>query len=174
MIALIERIEQGLLGLSILSGFATLLIILAVMMDVTGRFLFNAPLHGAVEVSELLMVVLVFFGLAGAQQQRQNYAIEVLVRHFPEWLQKLFELLGYVICLVVVVLLAWPSSLQAISSFERGEAGFGIVPFPIWPARVLLAVGLWLLAVQFACDIYRFIVGMPRQIDEGALEKAVD
>lgn len=174
MIALIERIERGLLSLSILSGFATLLIIVVVCLDVAGRFLFNAPLHGGVEMSELLMVVLVFFGLAAAQQQRQNYSIELLTRHFPEWLQRCFELAGYIACLAIVILLAWPSSKQAIASFERGEAGFGIVPFPLWPARILLAIGFWLLAVQFACDIYRFLVGKPRVIATSSVEKAVE
>jgi len=174
MIALVERVERWLLSLSILSGFATLLIIGVVMLDVSGRFFFNAPLHGGVEFSELLLVVLVFFGLAAAQQQRQNYAIEVLMRHFPMWLQRIFELLGYVACLVIVVMLAWPSSKQALSSFERGEASFGILPFPLWPARVLLAVGLWLLAIQFACDIYRFIVGKQRVHVTSAPGEALD
>jgi TRAP-type C4-dicarboxylate transport system permease small subunit len=174
MIALIERVERGLLALSILSGFATLLIIIVVCADVAGRFMFNSPMHGGVEFSELLMVVLVFFGLAAAQQQRQNYSIELLTRMFPEWAQKLLELIGYVTCLAIVILLAWPSSKQALQSFERGEAGFGIVPFPLWPSRVLLAVGLWLLAVQFSCDIYRFLVGQPRVIAPTAAEKAME
>jgi TRAP-type C4-dicarboxylate transport system permease small subunit len=121
-----------------------------------------------------LMVVLVFFGLAAAQQQRQNYSIELLTRHLPDWAQKLLELLGYATCLAIVLLLAWPSSKQAMMSYERGEAGFGIMPFPLWPARILLAIGLWLLAVQFACDIYRFLVGQPRIVAPTAAEKAVE
>lgn len=156
MTTLVDRIERALLALSIVSGFATLLIILIVTLDVAGRFLFNTPFDGGVEASELLMVVLVFFGLAAAQQQRQNYAIELFVRHLPVAGQRIFELFGYVVGLVIVVLLAWPSSKQALSSFERGEAGFGVLPFPLWPARILLAAGLWLLAVQFLCDLYRF------------------
>lgn len=166
MSGLVARIERSLLALSIISGFATLLIILVVTIDVAGRFLFNAPFHGGVEISELLMVVLVFFGLAAAQQQRQNYAIELLVRHFPAWLQRAFELFGYVATLAIVVFLAWPSSKQALSSFDRGEAGFGVVSFPLWPARILLAAGLWLLALQLLGDIYRFVTGQPRSLTD--------
>lgn len=174
MIALVERIERLLLSLSVISGFATLLIILIVVTDVTGRFLLNLPFHSGVELSELLLVVLVFLGLAAAQQQRQNYAIDILTRHFPPWLRGLFELAGYAACLFIVVLLAWPSSKQAIASFERGEAGFGIVPFPLWPARIILAIGLWLLAMQFVCDIYRHLAGTPRRNVHAAPEKAFE
>lgn len=106
-----------------------------------------------------MLVCLVFLGLAAAQQQRQNFAVDILTQHFPVWLQRSLELTGYVICLAIIVMIAWPSSKQAIASFQRGESGFGIVPFPVWPARAILALGLWLLAMQFACDIFRHLSG---------------
>jgi TRAP-type C4-dicarboxylate transport system permease small subunit len=163
MLALIEAVERLLIRLGVVSGFATLLITLVVVFDVGGRSFFNSPFHSGVEIAELLMIVLVFFGLAAAQQQRQNYAIDLVSRHLPMSVQRVLEFLGYLFCLGVVVLLAWLCSKQAISSFERGEAGFGIVAFPLWPARFLLALGLWLLAVQFVCDILRLLAGKPRE-----------
>lgn len=162
MLPLIEAVEWLLSRLGVLSGFATLLVTLIVVADVAGRSIFNAPLHSATEVSELLLVTLVFLGLAGAQQKRQNYAIDVASRHLPVPLQNFLETLGYVFCLVLTVGLAWFSTKQALSSYSRGEAGFGIIAFPIWPARLILAVGLWLLSVQFVCDILRYLTGQPR------------
>lgn len=157
MTNLVAHIERLLLRLGIISGFATLVIIVIVIIDVGGRAIFNSPLHSGVELSELLLVSLVFLGLSAAQQQRQNFAIELFTRNLPLPVQTAFELVGYVVCLGIVVLLAWPSTSQAISSFNRNEMGFGIVAFPIWPARGILAVGLWLLAIQFCCDIYRLV-----------------
>lgn len=168
MIGLVERIERLLIRLGIVSGFATLMIIVIVVIDVAGRAIFNNPLHSGVESSELLLVCLVFFGLAAAQQQRQNYAIELFTRNLPMRVQSAFEFVGYVVCLAIVILLAWPSTQQAISSFNRNEMGFGIVAFPIWPARIVLAVGLWLLALQFLCDIYRLATGQTRASAQGS------
>ncbi|MGE0768399.1 MAG: TRAP transporter small permease [Hyphomicrobiaceae bacterium] len=162
MTPLVELIERLLLRLGVISGFATLMILIIVVVDVAGRAIFNSPLHSGVEISELLLVTLVFLGLGAAQQQRQNFAIEVFVRHLPRTFQTALELIGYLVCIGIVVLLAWPSTDQAIASFNRNEMGFGIVPFPIWPARFLLAVGLWLLALQFLCDIYRLTTGQSR------------
>lgn len=133
-----------------------------VVIDVVGRAALNEPLHSGIEISQLLLVSLVFLGLSAAQQQRQNFAIEVFTRNLPVPVQHAFKLVGYVVCLGIVALLAWPSTNQAISSFNRNEMGFGIVAFPIWPARIVLAVGLWLLAVQFLCDIYRLATGQVR------------
>jgi TRAP-type C4-dicarboxylate transport system permease small subunit len=151
----------------VLSGFATLMITLLVVGDVAGRTFLDAPLHGATEMSELLLVVLVFLGLASAQQKRQNYAIDVVSRQLPVSLQGVLEHLGYLVCLLLTVGLAWFTTKQALASYARGEAGFGIIPFPIWPARFLLAMGLWLLSLQFVCDLIRYVIGHPRVIAEG-------
>lgn len=165
MSCILDRIERLLVRLGIVSGFATLLIMAIVCVDVAGRSIFNAPLHSGTEISELLLVSLVFLGLAAAQQQRQNFAIDVLMRHFPPAVQRVFDGVSYAVCLGLLVLLAWPSSKQALMSLERGESGFGIVAFPIWPARIVLAVGLWLLALQFAIDLYRLLSGRRRPDD---------
>lgn len=166
--AFIELIERLLVRLGIISGFATLIIMVIVVIDVSGRAIFNAPFHSGVEISELLLVSLVFLGLASAQQKRQNFAIEILSRYLPPRAQKGLVLIGYVVCLVIVVLLAWPSVNQAISSFNRNEMGFGIVAFPVWPARILLALGLMLLVVQFAIDILRLATGRERTAEANA------
>lgn len=170
MTAVIEKIERILMVLGAASGLATLLIMISVVADVSGRFFFNRPIHGATELSELLLVAMVFFGLAATQQNRQNYAIDMIARHLPARLQTLLDLFGYLFCLAVSVTLAWFSSRQALDSFARGEAGFGIVPFPIWPARFILATGLWLLALQFLFDALRLLAGNPRAAATGSHE----
>lgn len=162
MLPLIEAVERQLARLGIASGFATLLITLVIVADVFSRAVFNAPLHMSTEISELLLVILVYLGLAAAQQNRQNFAIDIASRRLPEGLQALVEALGYLFSLVLIATLAWLSTKQAYSAFERGEAGFGIISFPIWPARFLLALGLWLLASQLLCDVLRYCLGIPR------------
>lgn len=164
MLPLIEAAESVLLRLGVVSGLSTLLITLVVVVDVAGRWAFNSPLHSGTEISELLLVVMVFLGLAGAQQSRQHYAIDLFSRQLPEKLQLVLEHLGYVFCFVLVATLAWLSTKQAMSAFERGEAGFGIIAFPIWPARFILAAGLWLLALQFLCDVLRYLIGAPKVV----------
>jgi TRAP-type transport system small permease protein len=168
MIQLIEVIERALMRLGVASGIATLLITVVVVVDVAGRVIFNNPIHGATELAELLLVGMVFFGLAAAQQGRQNYSIDIATRHLPPSMQGLVDLLGYIVSLGIVAVLAWLSTKQAFVSFERGEAGFGIIPLPIWPARFVLAVGFWLLSLQFVCDILRHLVGQPRILTQAS------
>lgn len=59
---------------------ALVLMALAVIttVDVTGRYLFNAPLRGAFESSELLLVVLVFAALPRVTWHRQHLTVSMI------------------------------------------------------------------------------------------------
>lgn len=145
--------------LGALSGFATLAIMVVVVLDVAGRALFNSPLPGGNEFSELLLVGMIFLGLAAAQQQRQHFAIEIAVQHLPPRARRYVEIAGWLVSLALVGLLGWLSAQQAWASMLKAEASYGTISFPIWPARMVLAFGLGLLAVQFAVDIVRRVRG---------------
>ncbi|WP_170216266.1 TRAP transporter small permease [Allostella humosa] len=148
-----RTIQRLALGLGILSGFGTVVMMLLIVADVAGRTFFNVSLPGSSELAELLLVAMIFLGLAAAQQRREHFNIELATQYLPPLVKQVVALAGWVISLAVVGLLAWLSSKQAWTAFLRDEASYGIIAFPIWPARMLIAFGLALLAVQILLDI---------------------
>ena len=68
-----------------------------------------------------------------------------------------------ILSIVGVGLLALMSTENAIASVQRGESSFGVIAFPIWPGRVAVAVGLWLLCLQFFLDLLRAALGRARE-----------
>jgi TRAP-type C4-dicarboxylate transport system permease small subunit len=148
--------------LGTLSGFATLAMMVVVVLDVGGRTFFNTPIAGGNESCELLLVGMIFFGLAAAQKQRQHFAIEIATQHLPAAAQRWVKLFGWLVSFAIVGLLAWVSAKQSWTSMLRGEASYGTISFPIWPARMVIAVGLGLLALQFALDTVRLLGGEDR------------
>ena len=153
MVAITRRFQRLTLGLGIFTGFGTILIMVAVVVDVACRSLFNAPLAGASEFSELLLVAMIFLGLAAAQQRREHFAIDLVTQYLPPVVKRTVRLAGWLVSLAVVALLAWLSARSAWMSFLRSEASYGTTAFPVWPGRAVLAFGLVLLAVQLAVDI---------------------
>lgn len=153
---LIARQFQRLtLQLGILSGFGTLLMTIVIVADVAGRVFFNAPIPGGNEFSELLLIAMIFLGLAAAQQHRQHFAVELVTQHLTPAVKRWVDIGGWLVSLAVVGLLTWLSAKQAWLAMLRGEASYGTVSFPIWPARAILAFGLGLLSLQLAVDILR-------------------
>ena len=51
--------------------------------DVAGRYLFNNPIPATYEITEMLMVLVVFLGLGYTQASRSHIRVETVVRFLP-------------------------------------------------------------------------------------------
>lgn len=160
---LIERFTRQ---LGVLGGFATLMVMIVIILDVAGRTFFNAPIPGGNELSELLLVVLIFLGLAAAQQGRNHYTVDIVTHLLGPVAQRRLETIGMVVSLLVVGLLAWLSAKHAWQAMLQGESSYGTISFPIWPARVVIAFGLGLLALQLIIDIVKTLCSLDRPAED--------
>ncbi len=153
MVGLFVAISRFSIAVGSLSGVATGLMMIVIIVDVVGRAFFASPLPLATEISVMLLIVKVFLGMAGAQATDSNLQVTVLVDALsPRWrrLQRIGSLL---VSLAGVSVIAWLSIRYAISSTAEGEMSFGVHAWPIWPERIILAAGLGLLVVQLLSDL---------------------
>lgn len=156
---LIAMIEQVNVVTGVLSGVTTLIITLIIVADVAMRSLFNAPIAGATETSTLLMIALVYLGLASVQVYKENFRVEVALTILPRRWRRWQELAASLIATVAIGIFSWRTGSEAYRSFMRNEVEYGAIDFPVWPARIIIAVGLILLTLQLACDCARLIFG---------------
>jgi len=154
-LAWIDRLH---LWLGSLSGLAILLMILLIVPDILGRKFFNTTIPGASEANVLLLVILVYLGLAGAQARKAHFRVSFLVEALPAGLQRALKILTTLLSLLFIAMVAWLTCRSAWMSTLQGESSFGIVRFPIWPSRIAVALGLVLLGLQLAVDLLRLIL----------------
>lgn len=167
----VEKIS-GILGG--LSGFTTLIITITVIMDVALRAILNAPIPGATEFSTLLLVALVYLGLASVQAGKSNFSVEIIVAHLPPRVRRAQETLVTLLSAAAVGLLVWYTGKEAWISTMRGEMTFGAITFPVWPSRIIVTFGLAILWLQLVCDVLRLIfLGLPVPAGEDAEIKGV-
>src|SRR5437763_1104197 len=92
-------------------GAAASAILLAMMLltvaDVTGRYLFNRPVRGAFEVTELMLVVLIFAGLPLVSYADEHALMDFVDRLLRARTRRLLEGLVHLVCAAVMLLLAW-------------------------------------------------------------------
>lgn len=150
-------------GLSVGTGFLIGVITLIVCADVASRALLGASIHSAGEIAILLMVAMIFLGFAGAQADRANYSVELVTGMMPPRSRAALAVLTTALACAAIALLAWYSTRRAMVSFGQGEATYGVIAFPVWPSRIVIAVGLWVLALQLFADVLatlaRFVSG---------------
>ena len=143
---------------AILSGIALLLMMLAGAADVFGTNLDvvglrSRPIPATFEFMGAMMVVTVFLAVSFAQHDRRHIRVELLVRRLPAFWQKSADVLQFALGAILFGLIArytWPAAIHA---FNVGEYATGIINFPLWPARFILAFGVTLMTVQCLFDM---------------------
>lgn len=120
-------------------------------LDIVG--LRSRPVPAAFEFMATMMVVTVFLAVSLGQSRRGHIRVEVIVNRLPPALQKAANVLQYVLSALLFGLIArfaWPAAMH---SFNVGEYAPGIINFPIWPARFILAFGASLMTLQCLFDL---------------------
>lgn len=143
---------------------AAALILFALMVlttaDVVGRYFFNAPILGVFEITEFMMVCIVFFSMAPTQAQKGHVAVDILVSLFSKRLQNVFEFLNYFLSMGILTLVTWKSIARGFEVMGTGEFS-GTLRIPVYPFVFMLALGCAALCVEFLKDLSGKLRGDP-------------
>lgn len=152
------RLRRGVHAAARLAALISALCVVALMLtttaDVLRRTATGRALPGSVEYGELLMVGMVFLGLAYAQHQKEHVSVSVLTSRLPVRSAMVVRTTGM---LTMVGFLLWLSVAaygEAMRSLASGEYRFGLLQVPMWPARLVIPVGVALLALETLIDLW--------------------
>jgi TRAP-type C4-dicarboxylate transport system permease small subunit len=136
-------------------AIAALCLLCAVtVVDVTGRYLFNSPQLGAVEMGEFLMVVLTFGGLALAELRGGHIDVDFFVGSLPARARVLLEAGAALLGSAFWGFVAWRAALHAGSIYEAGEVSPNLA-LPTWPFYLTVTVGCGLFAIALLGRVLR-------------------
>lgn len=140
--------------LSYIGNFALAAMMLLSTVDVIGRYFFNAPVLGAYEITEYLMLIMVFSYLALAQSEKAHINVDIVFNHLPAGLRHVLERLNHLVCLLMMLLVSW-MSLQRIWELKRtGEASV-LLKIPDYPFALFLVIGCLVFCLEFLKDVFR-------------------
>lgn len=104
LIALFDRLTRW---LHYLSGVLLVGLMLMIVANVVGRWLFNVPVQGSVELTEVAMVGIVFMGLAYAQVNEDHIRVDLLYEQLGDRGRRVLGLFAALVSFVTVVVLTW-------------------------------------------------------------------
>ena len=129
--------------------FAMMLLTFA---DVVGRK-FVASIPGSLELTELLMLVVIFVGLPLASLKGEHVFFDLLDQLLPESLRRFQALLSNGVCAALLLGAAWLVFVRAGRTIEQGDItaqlAIPVGPFQYGAAALLLLTGfvhLYLMA----------------------------
>jgi TRAP-type transport system small permease protein len=136
-----KRLLELLCGL--LSGVALFAIMALTFFDVLGRKFASNSIPGSLEMTELLMVVVIFGALPLVSERGEHVEFDSLDPYLPAWLRRAQAVLVHLLCAAVLLGLGWLMWRTGNQFLENGEttAQLRILKAPfIWGMGVLCAL----------------------------------
>ena len=152
--AIIKKIGSLNVLLGNVGGYIFLCMMLLTTLDVISRYIFNAPITGAYELTETMMVTAVFFFIGYTQAQKAHIAVDLVVIRFPKKMRVTIDIITHIVSLVVFLLITWMNILRWIEFMRRNEHT-PILHLPVSPFLLILAFGSFVFSIELIKDIIK-------------------
>ncbi len=138
---------------NLVSAACVLILMVLVVADIFGRYLFNSPVPMAYEVGSFLMVFVVFLGLAYTQKMGAHIRVEILTLRLSPRARDVLDILASVLGLILYATITYQSVIWAWASWQVGDYVAGLINIPRWPSQFAVPLGSALLCLQFLADV---------------------
>ena len=137
-----------------LAALVLFLMTLLITVDVIGRQ-FGYPTGVAHEFSGYSLVLIVFLGLAYTQRVGKHVEIDVVITRLPQRARRALKLATSCIGIAFIIWLLWTTLQQMIRSYTLGSVSMTLMRTPLWPVKLLIPLGLGLLAMAIMAEIIK-------------------
>lgn len=142
----IDAIDAVVMFIGCLMLFALMCI---VVMDVTLRYIFNAPLQWSYEViSSYLMPGLFFLAVSHTLKANAHVSVDIVHNYIGRRTRYAFESLTTVVALPVFALCAWVSAQNTVKDFTDRAVSTSGLEVPTWTISLMLPLGFGLLTLR--------------------------
>ena len=150
--------------LAYIGAFSLFIMMSLTIADVAGRYLFNRPILGVYELTEFMVLVLIFSFLAYTQAGKSHVSVDLFMMFFPEKIKMFIEIFNHLACLAVMILITWMGFEKGLEMMETGEASPNLA-VPNYPFVFFLVLGSAVFCIEFIKDII-FIIRNKKGFDD--------
>jgi TRAP-type C4-dicarboxylate transport system permease small subunit len=163
----IEHLSMAMAGVCFIS------IALITGVDVAMRYVFNAPLVWSYElISDYLMVAVFFLAIGATQRHGQNIGVDILTRRLPERVRAALASASLLLMGLYIALTGLASWDTFADAWDSGDVLAGVIPWPRWPAFLLVPVGCVLLLLRLVADLIGNVAAVGGELDMASHRRA--
>ena len=148
-------------ALGVTSAVVLFAMMLVTAIDVAGRYVFNKPIPGGFELTEILLAALIYCGLPLVSARREHIVIDTFDPMFSKALKRGLDMVAEVVCAVALAGVGWLIFLRANRIVEYGDTT-SVLKLPLAPVVYLMAVMITVAAV-----IHLLLIFVPHGDDDG-------
>jgi len=139
-----ERRFDAVLGVA--SSVLLFGMMLLTFVDVVARYLLNRPIRGGFEVTELMLLVLIFAGLPLVSHADEHVTMDFIDRILPPAAQRALVRLVHLACAAIMFFLAWQVWIKAGKIHGYGDTTdvlrIAVGPFVYFMDAMIALTGL--------------------------------
>lgn len=124
-------------------------------VDVTGRYIFNKPLYGTVEVFGMLLPAIVLLGLAYTQYLQANIRMEILISRVSPRALAILSLFTTLCMLFIAVLVLWRGVVLVIT-YQQINFRIATIGVPLYLPQMLVPLGSLLLCFVLIIQLLQY------------------
>lgn len=140
--------------LAYLGCFVLVIMMLLTTADVAGRYIFNTPILGVFEITEFMVLLLIFSFLGFTQQWKTHISVDLVFNKFPPKLRYFVDAANHLLCLVLMILITWRGIVKAMDLKEVGQQSPNLL-IPAYPFVFFLAFGCAVFCLEYLRDLIK-------------------
>lgn len=145
-----------------IAGGLTILMMIAVMREVIGRYLFHNPSDWSLELCGYLLVGLSYLAAAYTEVQEGHIRIDFLYDRFHGKIKALADILIPFIGLFWGLMVVWQGSRVAFHSLSIGARSADAMMWPLFPSQIIVPIGAALLCLVLVGKIVKNIIHLTK------------
>jgi TRAP-type C4-dicarboxylate transport system permease small subunit len=155
-----ELLKRVNMFLSAGCGYILAVLMIMLMLDIIFRTA-GHPIIGVAELSTFVMLTTVYLGMGDCERRGGHVKVEFLTDRLPPKYRKLFLVCSGILGAAMLVICAYAIIVNAYDSYMEDEAVAGLVPYPVWPVKSIMAVGVTMYALQALYNLWALITDNP-------------
>ena len=155
-------------------GWLLLLAVVICSVNALIRYTFHIGSNAWLEIQWYLFGAVFLLASAYTLRRNEHVRIDVIVSRFSKRTQAWIDLFGFALFLMPITLLVLyygiPFAWESIHSQEMSSNAGGLI---VWPAKLLVPVGFFLLALQGFSEMVKRIGFLMGRVEASEFEKQV-
>jgi len=158
MLSAIERFMDRVdWGLSRLAAAIVLAVMVMIVCDVAGRYLFGRPLPWVYDIVSIYVLNMVLYFMVSEVLRTQSHIeLDLNVRLLPPRAWSVLQAVAWLAVAAALALTTWVAFASMLESWGKGEVHPGLYEWPVWVEKAVVALGLGLITLRILVRCARF------------------
>lgn len=124
------------------------IMMLIVSYEVIARYVFSAPTIWAWDINMQILAIVTFLSGGYVLLQNGHVNVDILYSRWSSKQKAVADLVTFPIFFCFLAILVWSLGVMTLDSIAEREVGSTILAPPIYPMKILLTIGSFLLLMQ--------------------------